>query len=205
MTLRTTLPHLGFRIYMLMAFSGANFMLSMPAAAELSPALDRVSMSAGVFRADPKINATVNTTYGNFGTGDVDLGKQTVPRIRADIMIFDSQGLSLDYYQYKQDYAANAGGSTSLNGTAITTTGDASLGFKLDVAKLAYKWWIGSGNTVVGLGAGAAYYKIDLNAAATASINSATANISGIYTDSAVAPLLDIGLRHAINSEWRCT
>lgn len=118
-------------------------------------------------------------------------------------MIFDSQGLSLDYYQYKQGYADSAGGSTSINGTAITTTGSANLGVKLDVAKLAYKWWIGSGNTVVGLGVGAAYYKVDLNLAATASINNATANIRGAYTDNAVAPLLEIGVRHALNSDRR--
>lgn len=199
----TACPYRDIRIYTLLVGSGLGCVLSLPAAAELSPALDRVSISGGIFRADPKVNTTLNTSYGNFGTGDVGLGNDTVPRIRADIMIFDSQGLSFDYDQYKQDYAVGTGGATSINGQAITTNLGANLGFKLDVAKLAYKWWIGHGSTVLGLGLGAAYYKIDLQASASASINNAAANISGAYTDHAVAPLLQIGLRHAIDSEWR--
>ena len=197
------LPSRSIHSITLIALSGVSALLGMPAAAELSPALDRVRISVGVFRADSKINTTLNTAYGNFGTGDIRLGKETIPHIKADLMIFDSQGLSLDYYHYKQGYADSAGGSTSINGTAITTTVSANLGVKLDVAKLAYKWWIGSGNTVVGLGAGAAYYKVDLNLAATASVNNATANIRGAYTDNAVAPLLGIGVRHALNSDRR--
>lgn len=198
-----TQPYRGIRFFTLATLSSASLVLSMPVAAELSPALDRVSVSVGVFRADPKINTSLNTSYGSFGTGDIELGKETMPRIKADIMIFDSQGLSLDYYQYKQGHVTSTGGTSTINGTAITAVGGTNLDFKLDFAKLAYKWWIGSGNTVLGLGAGAAYYKVDLNASATASINNSTANISGEYAKDAVAPLLEVGLRHAISSDLR--
>jgi hypothetical protein len=73
----------------------------------------------------------------------------------------------------------------------------------MDFAKLSYKWWIGSGNTVLGLGAGAAYYKINMNAIATASLNNMTASTSGSFSDDAVAPLIDIALRHAVSPELR--
>jgi hypothetical protein len=73
--------------------------------------------------------------------------------------------------------------------------------FKFVVAKLEHKQWFGSGNTVIGLGAGAAYYKISLTANVTASINNSTASINAEYSDDAVAPLLGIGVRHAISPD----
>jgi len=118
-------------------------------------------------------------------------------------MIFDTQGLSFDYYQYKRGYTGAIANNMNVNGTALTTVGNANLDLKLDFAKLEYRWWFGSGNTVIGLGAGAAYYKISLNANATASINGSTASTSAEYSDDAVAPLLGIGVRHAISPDLR--
>jgi len=198
-----TLLRRGARILALMAASGSSLMISMPASAELSPALDRISISAGAFRADPKFNASLNTPYGNLQSGDIGLGIETMPRVKADIMIFDSQGLSFDYYQYKRGYTGAITNNTNVNGTALTTVGNASLDIKLDFAKLEYRWWFGSGNTVIGLGAGAAYYKINLNANATASIGGSTADTNGEYVDDALAPLLGIGVRHAISPDLR--
>jgi hypothetical protein len=198
-----TRPRRGVRILALFAVSGASLVLAMPASAELSPALDRISISAGVFRADPKFNTSLNTAFGNLQSGDIGLGAETMPRYKADIMIFDSQGLSFDIYQYKRGYTGAVANNTNVNGTALTTVGNASFDIKLDFAKLEYKWWFGSGNTVIGLGAGAAYYKVSLNANATASINNATAGISDGYSDDAVAPLLGIGVRHAVSPDLR--
>jgi uncharacterized protein YjbJ (UPF0337 family) len=198
-----TLPPRGARILAIMAASGSSLMISMPASAELSPALDRASFSVGVYRADPKFNASLNTPYGNLQSGDIGLGMKTMPRVKADIMIFDSQGLSFDYYQYKRGYTGAMANNTNVNGTALTTVGNASLNIKLDFAKLDYKWWFGTGNTVIGLGAGAAYYMVSLNANATASINNATAGINAEYSNDAVAPLLEIGVRHAISPDLR--
>lgn len=186
-----------------MAASCACAIMVTPAAAELSPALDRVSLSVGAFQADPKLNASLATTYGNLQTGDIRLGQETLPRIKADLMIFDSQGLSFDYYQYKHGYTGAVANNINVLGSALTTVGQANLDLKMDFAKLAYKWWLGSGNTVLGLGAGAAYYKITMNADATASINNATASTSGGYKDQALAPLFEIGLRHSLTPEVR--
>ena len=186
-----------------MLASGSGMMLAMPASAELSPALDRISISAGAFSADPKFNAALNTTYGKLQSGDIALGMETMPRVKADIMIFDSQGLSFDYYQYNRGYTGAITNNTNINGTTLTTVGNASFDIKLDFAKMEYRWWFGSGNTVLGLGAGAAYYKVSLNANATASVNSSTADTNAEYLDDALAPLLGIGLRHAITPDLR--
>jgi hypothetical protein len=186
-----------------MATSAASFMMATPALAELSPALDRVSISAGVLHADPTLNVSLNSQYGSLGTGDVGLGDEKMPRIKANLMIFDSQGLSMDYYQYKHGYAGGMSHSTSVNNNPLVTSVDANLELKLDFAKLAYKWWMGSGNTVFGMGAGAAYYKLDLKANASASLNQSVAATALEYSDSAVAPLLEFGLRHAVNPDLR--
>jgi hypothetical protein len=180
--------------------------MATPALAELSPALDRVSVSLGVFHADPKIDAALITQYGNLQTGDIKLGKETLPRVKADLILFDSQGLSFDYYQYKHSYTGAVANNINVFGSGLATTGNANLDFKMDFAKLSYKWWLGSGKTVLGLGAGAAYYKIDMSANATASTSlggGTTASTSGAFNDDAVAPLLEIALRHAVNPELR--
>lgn len=204
MNAHTTLSRCGVRTLALMATTGVGLMMSMPAFAELSPALDRVSVTVGVFHADPKLDASLITQYGDLHTGNVTLGKEMLPRIKADLILFDSQGLSLDYYQYKHSYTGGVANNITVLGYGLSTTGNANLELKMDIAKLAYKWWIGSGDTVLGLGAGAAYYKIDMNANATASIvGGGTASTSGAFSDDAVAPLIDIALRHAVNPELR--
>lgn len=191
------------RILQLLAVAGASLTMSSAAFADLSPALDRLSVSVGVFQADPKFDVSLNTPYGVLRSGDIGLNKESIPRIKADLMIFDSQGLSLDYYRLKRNYVGAVSNNTNVIGSQLTTIGNANLDLQLDFAKLAYKWWIGSGNTVVGLGAGAAYYKVVLNAGATAALNASTAAINSGYDNNAVAPLLELGLRHAVSPQLR--
>jgi hypothetical protein len=178
-------------------------MVALPASAELSPALDRISMSIGALIIDPKFNASINTNYGNFQSGDIKLGEKTIPRVEGQIMIFDSQGLSFDAYQYKHEYGGATDHTANVFGTSVSTATNANFGLKLDFAKLAYKWWFGQGNTVFGLGAGAAYYRVSMLANASLSINSSTVGIGGEYSDDTVAPLLEIGFRHAVSPDLR--
>ena len=183
--------------------SGAILMMSMPALAELSPALDRVSISVGAFSADPTFVVSLNSQYGNLKTDDMGLGNKTMPRVKADIMIFDSQGISFDFYQYRQEYGGSTAHIANVLGTPVATATSANLGVNLDFAKLAYKWWFGSGNTVLGLGAGAAYYKLGLNANASISVDKNTASLDYGYSNDAIATLLEIGVRHAISPDLR--
>lgn len=175
-----------------------------PAFADPSPALDRFSLSVGGFNADPKLNASFGTAYGALQTGDIKPGRVTMPRISADLLLGDSQGISFDYYRYKRDYSGSVDSNTSLGpfGT-LSTFGNANISTKLDFAKLSYKWWIGSGNTVFGLGAGAAYYRATLGTTALASVNGQVGTLSESSSGSTVAPLLEVGVRHAITPDLR--
>jgi hypothetical protein len=198
-----TLTYRWGRSLALTAATGASLMVSAPAMAELSPALDRASVSAGIFFTDPQVNGALNTQYGNLQSGDIGLGKASVPRIKADFILFDSQGLAFDYYQYSRTYNGTIANNTNLLGTTLTTVGDANLDVKIDFGKIEYKWWFGSADTVVGLGLGAGYYKINMKANVTASVNNVATAASGEYVDDAVAPLLGIGVRHAIDPNFR--
>lgn len=137
MNAHITLSSRGVRALALLALSGSSLFVTTPALAELSPALDRVSVSLGVFHADPKIDAALITQYGNLQTGDIKLGKETLPRIKADLILFDSQGLSLDYYQYKHNYTGAVANNITGFGSPLVTTGNANLDFKMDIAKLS--------------------------------------------------------------------
>jgi hypothetical protein len=187
------------------AMVGTGFLVAAaPALADPSPALDRFSFSVGAFNADPKFNASVSTPYGTLQSGDIKPGRVTMPRVTADVLLGDSQGISFDYYQYKRDYSGGVANTTSFgNFGTLNTFGNATVNTKLDFAKLSYKWWIGSGNTVLGLGAGAAYYRATLGASALASVNGQVGTVSDSSSDNAVAPLLEIGVRHAITPDLR--
>jgi hypothetical protein len=187
------------------ALFGTGLLLAAtPALADPSPALDRFSFSVGAFNADPKFNALVSTPYGALQSGDIKPGRVTMPRVTADVLLGDSQGISFDYYQYKRDYSGGVANSTSLgNFGTLNTFGNATVNTKLDFAKLSYKWWIGSGNTVLGLGAGAAYYRATLGVTALAAVNGQVGTLSDSSSDNAVAPLLEIGVRHAISPDLR--
>ena len=69
-----------------------------------------------------------------------------------DVLIGDSQGFSLDYYRFNRDHGTGFANSFAIGPTSVTALGNVNLDLKLDFAKFAYKWWIGSGNTVLGLG-----------------------------------------------------
>ena len=193
------------RLTKLGALAGAGFLLAPALAwAEPSPALDRFSFSAGAFSADPKFNASVSSPYGALRTRDLEPGRVTMPRITADLLIGDSHGLSFDYYRYKRDYFGQAAGSDSFGGFGtLSAVGNANINVKLDFAKLSYKWWLGSGNTVFGLGAGAAYYRATLGITALAGVNGQVGTLNESSSDNAVAPLLEIGVRHAITPDLR--
>ena len=189
---------------MLAPIAGALAVLASTAAhADPSPALDRFSISAGVFNADPTLRANVNTNFGRLDTGDVPRNKINLPRIKADLLLFDSQGLSFDYYQFRRDYGGSFASNVNTGSGTVLTSGAANLNVQLDFAKLAYKWWFGSGNTVIGLGAGASYYRAKFVANATAALGATTGAINESYTDDAVAPLVEVGVRHQLTDRVR--
>lgn len=182
---------------------------ALPAWADVSPALDRFSISAGGFYVKPEFGTRVGTQYGTLDTGgNLKAGSATLPRVSAELLLFDSQGLSFDYYRYKRTWSDSANGSFGLgNGSGgqgtTTAAADVRLQTELEFAKLAYKWWMGSGNTAVGLGAGAAYYRLGVNASGNARVGNESRGFSADASEDAIAPLLEFGVRHAITPDLR--
>ncbi len=173
--------------------------------ADPSPALDRFSFSVGAYNADPKFSASISSPYsGTLRTRDLEPGRVTMPRITADMLLGDSHGISFDYYRYKRDYFGSAAGSESFGGFGtVSALGNANINTKLEFAKLSYKWWLGSGNTVFGLGAGAAYYRIESSANALVAVNGRIGTVNEGGSDDAIAPMLEVGVRHAITPDLR--
>lgn len=171
--------------------------------ADPSPALDRLNLSVGAYFVDPTFKLNANTQYGSFNTGDIDRDRTALGRIRAELLLFDSQGLSFDYYRYRKNYDGAIDRTIPIGGGTSTLNGAGNANIAVDFAQLAYKWWIGQGNDVFGIGLGAGYYRahIDVNAAAT--LNGASGTLSESYTQKTFAPLLELGWKHAFSKDLR--
>ncbi|MFZ6778870.1 hypothetical protein ACO0LD_18755 [Undibacterium sp. Ji83W] len=174
----------------------------------MSPALDRFSVSIGALNADTSFQLGVNTTSGRYETPSYDGERVTIPRVRADFLLGHSQGISLDYYRYDKSYSSNLNGSTTLNGQPLSGTAALAAKARLEIGQVAYKWWMGQGSDVVGLGLGAAYYRATVDGTVTGSVTGTalpglSASDSDSFQRSTFAPLLEIGWRHAFSPSTR--
>jgi hypothetical protein len=177
--------------------------VSTTAWADPSPALDRASISVGGFYVDPTFKIGLNTPYGRTDSGDIDRDHTTLGRVRAEVLLFDHQGLSFDYYRYDNDFTAAIARTATVGGATVTGDASATANLKVDLAKLAYKWWIGSGSSVFGVGLGAAYYRANVNYVASGSLNGVAGSAAGASEADAVAPLLELGWRMALSDNVR--
>lgn len=188
--------------------------LSLAAAAvhaEPAPPLDRLSISAGAFYAKPEIDINADTKYGRIDTPTEKTSARALARARADLMIGDRHGLSADYLRYDKSYNPRLAGSSVIDGVPVSGTASFDGKLKLDLAQLSYKWWFGEGNDVFGVGLGAAHYKAKISGTATAQVLgtiggvSQTRNLTGSdsTSESATAPVLELGWRHAFSPELR--
>lgn len=184
------------------AAGSALALTSASALADPSPALDRFSLSAGAYYVDPTFRVSANTQYGNFQSGDIDRNRTTLPRVRAELLLFDSQGLSFDYFTYKKNNSGAIDRSSPIGGGSnLTANGDANL--QVDMASLAYKWWIGQGNDVFGIGLGAGYYRAHIDVNAAANLNGTAGTFSDSRTEKTFAPLVELGWKHAFSRDVR--
>jgi len=178
--------------------------------AQQSPALDRVSIWLGGY--DAHMDTTIGASdKSNQYSGDFSLEKdlgfkdhKSVPRARIDFLVGDSQGFSVDYYSVNRENTKSLSRGISYNGNDYNA--DASVRGKLnfDFGSAAYRWWFGQGNDVFGLGLGAAYYRVHAGISGQASLNGdVLGQASSSTTDSAWAPTLQLGWRHAFNDQWR--
>jgi len=177
--------------------------------AQQSSALDRMSIAAGGFYAEPKIHLGGDTRYGRVDTPDEKIDDVTLPRVKADLLFGDSHGLSFDYFRFDEDYSASPTGSTVYEGRPVSGAIDAKANLRIEMARLAYKYWFGKERTTFGVGLGAAYLRAKISGSAVAKV-SATNPVenyswsgSGEAKDGVWAPTVELAWRHALNEKVR--
>ena len=180
-----------------------------PAFAQQSPALDRVSIGIGGYYAGSDTTIGASTADGML-EGDVnledDLGfdrRDVSPRLRADFLVGDHQGLSLDYYRYNRDSSKSLSRSITWRGNTYDAAARVKGRLGFDFGSAAWRWWFVHGNDVFGVGLGAGYYKVEASIAGEATLDDQSAHAESSTSASAWAPLLQVGWRHAFNDRWR--
>ena len=173
--------------------------------AQKSPAVDRVSVWLGGYRVDANGDLQAHTPDGAYNTGwqRVIDGDETVYRARLDWLLFESQGFSIDYYRFKRTDTRGISDSFSFNGVNYAVDASASAKTTVDVGNFSYRWWFGSGDTALGLGLGAAYFKASLAYEASATLGGVSDSVVDRVGDNTWAPLVTFGLRHRINDAFR--
>ena len=181
----------------------------------MSPALDRFSIWLGGYYADTSttLGAGLNSVnlHGNLNLQH-DLGfpsHQVVPRVRFDFLLGNSQGFSFDYYQIDQSRTKTAGTAFSFDGNNYDAAASVTGRVNFDFGSASYKWWFGHESDVFGVGLGAAYYRVHAGISGEATLNGGALNggvtgqASAYTTESAWAPELQLGWRHAFTNNLR--
>lgn len=178
----------------------------------MSPALDRISISLGAFYSDTQtqIGATGRTGYlagynGHFSLED-DLGfrqHKAVPRAKFDFLIGDHQGFSFDYFSLDRTHGRTLDRDIDYNGTVFPASASVDGKLNFNFGSAAYRWWFGTGSDVFGLGIGAAYYGVRASIAGQAALGSESASAEVGTHETAWAPVLQLGWRHAFSHNLR--
>lgn len=180
------------------------------ACAQQSPALDRVSIWLGGYDAHADTTIGASDKSGQYN-GDFNLEKdlgfkdhKSVPRARIDFLVGDSQGFSVDYYSVNRQNTQSLSRGISYDGNNYDAAASVRGKLNFDFGSAAYRWWFGQGNDVFGVGLGGAYYRVHAGISGQASVNGdMVGQASSSTTDSAWAPMLQLGWRHAFSEQWR--
>lgn len=182
------------------------------AQAQNNNVLDRFSISIGAYHADPKARAVIGDQESTLSSGYVRFDEKTLPRVAVEALIGDSHSISFEAYRYRNNYSRQFVGDYSGDGGSASANVALGMKMTLDVARLGYRYWFGSDNTKIGVGAGVAYYRIETELAAS---GGGAANLTGLgfvsgsgsyrRSDSAeaLAPMAEIGVRHAFSPDFR--
>jgi hypothetical protein len=174
-----------------------------------SSALDRVEVSLGGYLAnvDTRIGAssTAMEQAMTFGLED-ELGfpdRKPVQRTRIDVLGGNHQGVSLDFYHLDRSHGRSLPQAISYRGITYATSASVRGKLDFDFGSAAWRWWFGQGSDVWGVGLGAAYYQVHASISGQATVSGVTAAAASSTHDSAWAPMLQLGWRHAFNDRWR--
>jgi hypothetical protein len=173
--------------------------------ADASRVLDPVSLWLGGYRASADLSVAASRDPGDVATGKVSLtqGHETIGRARADFVFAGSQGLTFDFYSLSHDTGHLIDAPFSYDGTDYQVGSDLHAKLELSAGSAAYRFWFGSDTDVFGLGLGAAYYRAKLAIEGAAIIDDDVRDVRQRWDESAVAPLLTLGYKHAFSDDLR--
>jgi hypothetical protein len=179
------------------------------ASSQTAPPLERFSFSVGGFRNGPLIGAGLDTDFGLLATGDLRPNPSWTPRLRAELLLLERQGFAFDYFRYHRGFGQPLDSTARTGFGTVRTSGRADLDVHLEVARMSWRWWLGSGSTLIGPGIGAGHYRAKLDARVAAALDtplgSATGRIDETFSEHAWAPLLELSVRHALTPDLRLT
>lgn len=177
-----------------------------PAAfADPSPALDRISIWLGGSYLNTDVQLEAGNRSGDISTGKLDLGggNESVARARLDLLLFDTQGFSFDYYSLSHSETRTLNEQFNFQGVPFDVNAKLRGKFDFDIGSASYHWWFGGGNDVFGVGLGAAYYRAKLGLRGDLSADGQSTSASASWDEDAVAPMVTLAYKHAFSDSFR--
>lgn len=175
---------------------------------------DRVSVRLGGYFANMDTDVTVadpsDTLSGKINLED-DLGfkqDKTVPRVRADFLFGEHQGLALDYYSIDRSSHQVLARDITYDGVDYSADADVRAKLDFDFGSVAWRWWFGQGGDAYGVGLGAGWYRVKTALAGDGAYDPGAGgpqpvSVASTSNDSAWAPMLQLGWRHFFSDSWR--
>lgn len=187
------------------AIGCALLSMSSAAMAEGSLALDPVSIWLGGYYANTEVDVAAKGNPIDASTGQIKLaqGDETVARARLDVLLFGTQGLEFDYYSLDHSTSQTLTQPFTFQGVPFELDTTLRGKVQFDAGEVAYHWWFGDDTDAFGLGLGGAYYSAKLKVEGTASLAGQSTSGSASWDGDAVAPLVTLAWRHAINDSLR--
>ncbi|MBO9664989.1 hypothetical protein [Dokdonella sp.] len=175
------------------------------ALADPSPALDRVSVWLGGSYLNTDVQLEASNRSGDLSTGKLDLGggHETAARARLDLLLFDTQGFTFDYYTLSHSETRTLNEQFDFQGVPFDVNARLRGKFDFDIGSASYHWWFGSGNDVFGLGLGAAYYRAKLGLKGDVFADGQSASARASWDEDAVAPMVTLAYKHAFSDSFR--
>ncbi len=176
-----------------------------PARADSSPALDRVSLLLGGYYAQADLALEATSRTADLATGPVHLatGEDSVGRARLDLLLWDHQGLTFDYYSLDHSSSRTLDRTFYYEDIPFEINTVLTGKFDFTAGSAAYHWWFGENPDTVGIGLGATYYRAKFDVSGTLLIDGYSASGSAAWTESAVAPLITVAYKHAFSQNLR--
>jgi len=191
----------------------ATGMAGAASAAGPSPSrpLDDWSLSLGGFHTTSDTTLWAQGESGDYrANGGInlerDLGldrRQPVTQARLDLLVGEHHGFGLEYFAFQRGNTVRLARDIDYEGRTYAAAAELRGRFEYDFASAAWRWWAGQGDTVVGLGLGIAHYRVQTLFEGEASIDGVAVDGRAVSDDRALAPLLTLGWRHAVDERLR--